>query len=86
MSVVIFVIFDVVLVTLDVLADDLASSWQYLAGVAVILESKRIIVSLCIFFVFFSISTRGILYSFLIVKGLVKPTEFIVQVDENVSA
>ena len=38
-SVVIFVVFDVVLVTLDVLADDLASSWQYLAGVAVILES-----------------------------------------------
>ena len=38
-SVVIFVIFDVVLVTLDILADNLASSWQYLAGVAVILES-----------------------------------------------
>ena len=69
MSIVVFLVFYIELVTFNVFADDLASSRQLLARRTIILETQNIVFSLGILFVAFVIGS--ILDPFLIIKGLI---------------
>ena len=83
-GVVVLLVLDIVLVTLDIFANDLSRSRQLLARRAIILEPQDVVLSFRILFI--ALVIWGCFDPLLVVKGLVQPTELVVEVNEDIGA
>ena len=86
--IVIFLVLDVVLVTLDVLSDDCSCSRQRLSGITIVLEAKYTVLtfscwSLLVSFIILSSCSFGPL---LVVECGIESTKFIVEIYEDVGS